>query len=127
MSQELSPWPILELQTQVLPASRQRPRVATAEHSYTIYFTTENSHTIYFTTAPFIARRAYIKFLMLLAFLGLTVVKGGSQFFINVAHNDFLDWFSPGATCPPARSPLSSHYPQTTPLPSPASSLVALY
>eukprot|EP00933_Yihiella_yeosuensis_P064851 TRINITY_DN6839_c0_g1_i1.p1 TRINITY_DN6839_c0_g1~~TRINITY_DN6839_c0_g1_i1.p1 ORF type:complete len:187 (+),score=41.07 TRINITY_DN6839_c0_g1_i1:71-631(+) len=21
---------------------------------------------------------------------------GGSQFFINVAHNDFLDWFSPG-------------------------------
>jgi len=22
--------------------------------------------------------------------------QGGSQFFINVAHNDFLDWFSPG-------------------------------
>merc|ERR1712093_62984 len=22
--------------------------------------------------------------------------SGGSQFFINVAHNDFLDWFSPG-------------------------------
>merc|ERR1712003_420980 len=21
---------------------------------------------------------------------------GGSQFFINVAHNDFLDWFGPG-------------------------------
>merc|ERR1712207_79386 len=21
---------------------------------------------------------------------------GGSQFFINVAHNDFLDWFAPG-------------------------------
>merc|ERR1719379_3222654 len=21
---------------------------------------------------------------------------GGSQFFINVVHNDFLDWFSPG-------------------------------
>ena len=23
---------------------------------------------------------------------------GGSQFFINVKHNDFLDWFSPGAS-----------------------------
>lgn len=22
--------------------------------------------------------------------------SGGSQFFINVNHNDFLDWFSPG-------------------------------
>merc|ERR1711959_222619 len=22
--------------------------------------------------------------------------SGGSQFFINVVHNDFLDWFSPG-------------------------------
>eukprot|EP00933_Yihiella_yeosuensis_P064852 TRINITY_DN6839_c0_g1_i2.p1 TRINITY_DN6839_c0_g1~~TRINITY_DN6839_c0_g1_i2.p1 ORF type:complete len:187 (+),score=40.41 TRINITY_DN6839_c0_g1_i2:71-631(+) len=22
--------------------------------------------------------------------------SGGSQFFLNVAHNDFLDWFSPG-------------------------------
>merc|ERR1712031_12664 len=22
--------------------------------------------------------------------------SGGSQFFINVAHNDFLDWFGPG-------------------------------
>jgi cyclophilin family peptidyl-prolyl cis-trans isomerase len=22
--------------------------------------------------------------------------SGGSQFFINLAHNDFLDWFSPG-------------------------------
>ena len=22
--------------------------------------------------------------------------SGGSQFFINVAHNSFLDWFSPG-------------------------------
>ena len=22
--------------------------------------------------------------------------SGGSQFFMNVAHNDFLDWFGPG-------------------------------
>jgi len=22
--------------------------------------------------------------------------SGGSQFFLNVVHNDFLDWFSPG-------------------------------
>ena len=22
--------------------------------------------------------------------------SGGSQFFMNVVHNDFLDWFSPG-------------------------------
>jgi hypothetical protein len=26
----------------------------------------------------------------------LNAFQGGSQFFINVAHNDFLDWFSPG-------------------------------
>ena len=24
--------------------------------------------------------------------------SGGSQFFVNVAHNAFLDWFSPGAS-----------------------------
>jgi cyclophilin family peptidyl-prolyl cis-trans isomerase len=24
--------------------------------------------------------------------------SGGSQFFINTIHNDFLDWFSPGAS-----------------------------
>jgi len=28
--------------------------------------------------------------------------SGGSQFFINTAHNDFLDWFSPG----PSRHPV---------------------
>jgi cyclophilin family peptidyl-prolyl cis-trans isomerase len=28
--------------------------------------------------------------------------SGGSQFFINTKHNDFLDWFSPG----PSRHPV---------------------
>merc|ERR1712228_433335 len=42
--------------------------------------------------------------------------SGGSQFFLNVVHNDFLDWFSPGESkvraqrvarvpCPPVSPP----------------------
>merc|ERR1712048_971374 len=33
---------------------------------------------------------------------------GGSQFFINVAHNDFLDWFSPGESKHPVFGKITS-------------------
>merc|ERR1712107_803731 len=33
---------------------------------------------------------------------------GGSQFFINVAHNDFLDWFSPGESKHPVSGKVTS-------------------
>merc|ERR1712039_91071 len=33
---------------------------------------------------------------------------GGSQFFINVAHNDFLDWFSPGESKHPVFGKVTS-------------------
>jgi len=35
---------------------------------------------------------------------------GGSQFFINVSHNDFLDWFSPGESKHPVFGKLVSDY-----------------
>ncbi len=53
---------------------------------------------------PYIHQVSYV----ILAFLGFNFVKGGSQFFINVAHNDFLDWFSPGAM---STSPLTTVQP----------------
>ena len=34
--------------------------------------------------------------------------SGGSQFFLNVANNDFLDWFSPGASKHPVFGKVSS-------------------
>merc|ERR1712039_943189 len=34
--------------------------------------------------------------------------SGGSQFFINVAHNDFLDWFSPGESKHPVFGKVTS-------------------
>merc|ERR1719238_600014 len=35
---------------------------------------------------------------------------GGSQFFINVKHNDFLDWFSPGESKHPVFGKVTSGY-----------------
>merc|ERR1712190_168679 len=35
---------------------------------------------------------------------------GGSQFFINVKHNDFLDWFSPGESKHPVFGKITSGY-----------------
>merc|ERR1719316_5731 len=35
---------------------------------------------------------------------------GGSQFFMNVAHNDFLDWFSPGESKHPVFGKITSGY-----------------
>jgi cyclophilin family peptidyl-prolyl cis-trans isomerase len=34
--------------------------------------------------------------------------SGGSQFFVNVAHNSFLDWFSPGASRHPVFGQVTS-------------------
>merc|ERR1712019_23716 len=34
--------------------------------------------------------------------------SGGSQFFVNTAHNDFLDWFSPGASKHPVFGKVTS-------------------
>jgi len=35
---------------------------------------------------------------------------GGSQFFMNVAHNDFLDWFSPGESKHPVFGKITEGY-----------------
>merc|ERR1712113_1314156 len=35
---------------------------------------------------------------------------GGSQFFMNVAHNDFLDWFSPGESKHPVFGKITKGY-----------------
>merc|ERR1719460_1026282 len=35
---------------------------------------------------------------------------GGSQFFLNVANNDFLDWFSPGDSKHPVFGKITSNY-----------------
>merc|ERR1712039_174649 len=36
--------------------------------------------------------------------------SGGSQLFINVAHNDFLDWFSPGESKHPVFGKVTKGY-----------------
>ena len=34
--------------------------------------------------------------------------SGGSQFFINTVHNDFLDWFGPGPSSTPCSARVTS-------------------
>merc|ERR1711990_13819 len=36
--------------------------------------------------------------------------SGGSQFFMNVVHNDFLDWFSPGDSKHPVFGKVTKGY-----------------